>query len=83
MILGSRVVFWWGNLPTILVTKGEDARSILSADVKQLQRPIGVNRIFRRLFGNGLILANGEDWQLQRESLRQAFFLEKLKACAL
>lgn len=76
---GSRVVFWWGNLPTILVTKGEDARSILLADVKQLQRPIGVNRIFHRLLGNGLILANGEDWQLQRESLRQAFFLEKLK----
>lgn len=76
---GSRVVYWFGSLPTLVITKADDARCVLATDVKHLQRPVGSSRVFHNLMGQGLILAEGEDWHLQRSILRPAFFLEKLK----
>ncbi|KAI5072743.1 hypothetical protein GOP47_0012849 [Adiantum capillus-veneris] len=76
---GSRVVCWFGNLPMLVITKADDARCVLASDVKHMQRPVGSRRVFHRLMGHGLILAEGEDWHLQRSILRPAFFLEKLK----
>ncbi|MCO5568244.1 hypothetical protein L7F22_021940 [Adiantum nelumboides] len=76
---GSRVVCWFGNLPVLVITKADDARCVLATDVKHLRRPIASRRVFHRLMGHGLILADGEDWHLQRGLVRPAFFLEKLK----
>ncbi|KAI5058034.1 hypothetical protein GOP47_0026204 [Adiantum capillus-veneris] len=76
---GSRVVYWRGNLPIIVISKANDARSILSADVNYMQKISYSTRAFHRLLGDGLLLANGKDWRLQRDILRPAFFVEKLK----
>lgn len=76
---GSRVVCWWGNLSLVIISKADDARRVLSADVNHMQKASTSLRGFHRLLGGGLLLANGKDWQLQRDILRPAFFVEKLK----
>lgn len=77
---GSRVVSWWANFPEIVVSKADDARRILSADVKHMRKPKISVKSLHRLWGRGLLLADGEEWHVQRNILRPAFFAEKLKA---
>ena len=61
------------------ITKPEDAKCVLMADVKHLKRLEVIKKTFFRLLGNGLLLIDGEEWEHRRNIMRPAFFAEKLK----
>lgn len=79
-ISGRTFVYWWGAQPRLVVTNPEDVKRIMSADVKNYSKSQFGRQVLHRLFGNGLVLAEGDDWHNQRALLRPAFFAEKLKA---
>ncbi|KAJ7295935.1 hypothetical protein O6H91_Y154600 [Diphasiastrum complanatum] len=79
---GKRFIFWWGIEPRITVTEPEIIKEILATKAghfgkSPLQQKGGV-----ALLGNGLIMANGEDWAHRRRIVSRAFQLEKLKGMA-
>lgn len=76
---GRSFVFWWGSRPRFVVTNPEDVKQILSVDFKNYSKADTLLKVAHRLFGNGLLLAEGEDWHIQRNIIRHAFFPEKLK----
>ena len=63
----------------VAITRPEDAKCVLMADVKHLKRLEVVKKTFFRLLGNGLLLSDGEEWEHHRNIMRPAFFAEKLK----
>lgn len=72
-------VYWSGTQPTLLIGNPEYVKLVFSADVKHLDKPESSSKSFGRLLGNGLPLANGQDWHHQRSMLRPAFFSHRLK----
>lgn len=75
----DKFVFWWGTQPTLVVGNPEDAKILQSADVKHFMKAESSINSFHGLFGQGLLLANGDVWHKQRNILRPAFFSDKLK----
>ena len=63
----------------VAITKPEDAKCALMADVKHFKRMDFTIKSFFRLLGNGLLLIDGEEWEHHRNIMRPAFFAEKIK----
>ncbi|KAJ7548319.1 hypothetical protein O6H91_07G007100 [Diphasiastrum complanatum] len=76
---GKRLVFWWGIEPRITVTEPEIIREILATKAGHFGKSPLQQKGGTALLGNGLIMANGEDWAHRRRIVSRAFQLEKLK----
>ena len=79
MQMMSLFVYRWGTHATVAISKPEDAKCVLMADVKHLKRVEVIKESFFRLLGNGLLLIDGEEWEHHRNIMRPAFFAEKIK----
>jgi hypothetical protein len=72
-------VLWWGNTPMVAITHPEDAKCVMTADVKHFKVVEAFRKPFLPLLGNGLLLAEEETWQHHRAIMKPAFFAERLK----
>nr|AYM55606.1 cytochrome p450 [Croton stellatopilosus] len=75
---GDTVLYWFGTQPRITITDPELAKQILSNKfgfyIKPQTRPS-----FRKLIGEGLLIAEGAEWVRHRRVLNPAFSMDKLK----
>lgn len=61
------------GLDSLLVSDPEGVRHVLHTNFQNYRRPLSTVRPIRPLTGDGLLLAEGEDWRRQRRMLAPAF----------
>ena len=71
-------LFWVGSTPNICVADYAMAKQLL-AERTGLFAKNRSNANFLRLLGEGLVLANGDDWHRHKKVVHPAFNTDKLK----
>jgi cytochrome P450 family 709 len=71
-------LYWFGSTPEICVADVAVARHVL-ADRTGLFPKHRINANLLRLLGEGLVLANGDDWHRHKRVVHPAFNTDKLK----
>eukprot|EP00250_Pteridium_aquilinum_P003682 c13991_g1_i1 orf=2-493(-) len=71
---GRKFVYWYGRAPRLVLMDPGEVKHVLSVDFKGYTKSDILSKGFHRLFGYGLLLAEGADWHNQRTMLRPAFF---------
>ncbi|WP_444856573.1 cytochrome P450 [Sphingosinicella sp.] len=61
------------GVDSYLVNDPDEARRIFLADVDVFERPLGFRRLYRPIFGGGLLLAEGAQSRKQRRRIAPAF----------
>jgi PHYB activation tagged suppressor 1 len=75
---GRVFLYWFGSTPNICVADYAMAKQVL-ADRTGLFPKNRMNANMLRLLGEGLVLANGDDWQRHKKVVHPAFNMDKLK----
>jgi cytochrome P450 len=78
--LNGRVGFWMVNVPTISITKIEDARQVLRIESYRSRIPIVSHFLCRVVGPKNLLLLNGREWKQSRDCVTRTFvhsFLEQ------
>ncbi|XP_073290802.1 cytokinin hydroxylase [Primulina huaijiensis] len=82
-LFGKVFVYWLGTEPFLYIADPEFLKN-MSADIKG--KSWGKPRVFKHdrepMFGNGLVMVEGEDWVRHRHSITPAFNPGNLKAMA-
>lgn len=76
---GKSFVYWWGTQPTMIVTNADDVKDLMSTHSKHYHKSPLMPVLVDRMFGQGIISAEGEAWENQRRVLNPAFFVDKIK----
>ena len=71
-------LYWFGPTPNICVADYAMAKQLL-AERTGLFAKNRSNANFLRLLGEGLVLANGDDWHRHKKVVHPAFNTDKLK----
>lgn len=71
--------FWFFNSERVLVTSPQSMAEVLVTKSYSFQKPAHVRKIYRRILGRGLILAEGEEHKAQRRGLQSAFHFRHIK----
>ncbi|GJM84560.1 hypothetical protein PR202_ga00243 [Eleusine coracana subsp. coracana] len=86
---GRVFVYWFGATPDVCVADLGVAKQVLADRTGQFPKH-RINANLMRLLGEGLVMANGHDWQRHKRVVHPAFNIDKLKmmtatmaACAL
>ncbi|PKA47135.1 Cytokinin hydroxylase [Apostasia shenzhenica] len=80
-IYGKRFVFWYGSEPRLCLTDTDLIKEFLSAKGVHLSGKSWLQRQGTKHFiGQGLLMANGDQWLHQRHVVAPAFMGEKLKS---
>ncbi|RCV14174.1 hypothetical protein SETIT_2G404500v2 [Setaria italica] len=77
-LYGRVFLYWFGSTPDICVADYAMAKQVL-ADRTGLFPKNRMNANLLRLLGEGLVLANGDDWQRHKKVVHPAFNMDKLK----
>ncbi|KAL6657034.1 hypothetical protein ACP70R_004814 [Stipagrostis hirtigluma subsp. patula] len=77
-LYGRVFLYWFGSTPDICVADFAVAKQVL-ADRTGLFPKNRMNANLLRLLGNGLVLANGDEWHRHRKVVHPAFNMDKLK----
>ncbi|GJN07755.1 hypothetical protein PR202_ga25614 [Eleusine coracana subsp. coracana] len=75
---GKTLLYWIGPTPAILSTDLQLVKQVLTERTGLFQKDYMLPLV-KVIFGNGLVLVNGEDWKRHRKVVRPAFNHEKLK----
>ncbi|CAA0825563.1 cytochrome P450- family 709- subfamily B-polypeptide 2 [Striga hermonthica] len=75
---GNNFLIWIGRQPQIFITEPELVKEVLSNKDVAHQKPRPASPV-RKLFGDGLILAEGEKWTRLRKLSNYAFHGDSLK----
>ncbi|GJN33220.1 hypothetical protein PR202_gb21793 [Eleusine coracana subsp. coracana] len=75
---GRVFVYWFGATPDVCVADLGVAKQVL-ADRTGLFPKHRINANLMRLLGEGLVMANGDDWQRHKRVVHPAFNIDKLK----
>ncbi len=62
-----------GSVQSLLINDPEGIRHVMVSNAVNYRRPVSVPRIVRPLVGDGLLLAEGEEWRRQRRFLAPTF----------
>ncbi|GJN10903.1 hypothetical protein PR202_ga29045 [Eleusine coracana subsp. coracana] len=88
-LYGRVFVYWFGATPDVCVADLGVAKQVLADRTGQFPKH-RINANLMRLLGEGLVMANGHDWQRHKRVVHPAFNIDKLKmmtatmaACAL
>lgn len=71
-------MYWMGSEPTIPVVEPEQLRDILFAGPEVNGKSASSRRMAQDLVGRGIVMANGQDWQQQRQVVAPAFHTQSL-----
>ncbi|KAJ1296974.1 hypothetical protein BS78_01G342700 [Paspalum vaginatum] len=76
---GKTFLFWIGPIPSVFSTDLQLIKQVL-ADRTGLYQKDFMIPVLKFLFGNGVILINGDDWKRHRKVVLPAFNHEKIKS---
>ncbi|CAL5061503.1 unnamed protein product [Urochloa decumbens] len=77
-LYGRVFLYWFGTTPNICVADYAMAKQVL-ADRTGMFPKNRMNANLLRLLGDGLVMANGDDWQRHKKVVHPAFNMDKLK----
>ncbi|KAM3259399.1 hypothetical protein ACQJBY_050929 [Aegilops geniculata] len=76
---GKTFLYWLGPVPTIYSTDLELVKQVLEDRTELFQKDY-LNPSLERIFGNGLLTTNGDDWKRHRRVVYPIFYHENLKS---
>ncbi|OEL27690.1 Cytochrome P450 709B2 [Dichanthelium oligosanthes] len=76
---GRTFLFWIGPIPAVLSTDLQLIKQVLTDRTGLYQKDFMIP-VLKFLFGNGVILINGDDWKRHRKVVLPAFNHEKIKS---
>ncbi|KAF8728797.1 hypothetical protein HU200_018076 [Digitaria exilis] len=76
---GRTFLFWIGPIPAVFSTDLQLIKQVLSDRTGLYQKDFMIP-VLKFLFGNGVILINGDDWKRHRKVVLPAFNHEKIKS---
>ncbi|KAE9615633.1 hypothetical protein Lal_00017700 [Lupinus albus] len=79
---GNRFVYWNGNEPRLCLTETELIKEFLSKYSTVSGKSWQQRQGSKNFIGEGVLMANGEDWYHQRHIVAPAFLGDKLKGYA-
>lgn len=71
-------MYWFGWTPDMCVADVEVAKQVLSDRTGLFPKNVTTPMLLK-LFGRGLVLANGDEWQRHKKVVHPAFNTDKLK----
>jgi cytochrome P450 family 709 len=75
---GRTLLFWIGPIPAVLSTDLQLIKQVLTDRTGLYQKDFMIP-VLKFLFGNGVILINGDDWKRHRKVVLPAFNHETIK----
>lgn len=75
---GRTFLFWIGPIPAVLSTDLQLIKQVLTDRTGLYQKDFMIP-VLKFLFGNGVILINGDDWKRHRKVVLPAFNHETIK----
>ncbi|XP_051127243.1 cytokinin hydroxylase [Andrographis paniculata] len=79
-IFGKRFIFWNGVEPRMCLTEPEMIKELLTKHTMVTGKSWQQQQGSRHFVGQGLLMANGQDWYHQRHIVQPALMGEKLKS---
>nr|BAJ94885.1 predicted protein [Hordeum vulgare subsp. vulgare] len=76
---GKTFLFWVGPIPAVFSTDLQLIKQVLTDRTGLYQKDFMIP-VLKSLFGNGVILINGDDWKRHRKVVLPAFNHEKIKS---
>ncbi|WVZ57055.1 hypothetical protein U9M48_007495 [Paspalum notatum var. saurae] len=76
---GKTFLFWIGPIPSVFSTDLQLIKQVLTDRTGLYQKDFMIP-VLKLLFGNGVILINGDDWKRHRKVVLPAFNHEKIKS---
>ncbi|RRT39005.1 hypothetical protein GW17_00030489 [Ensete ventricosum] len=79
-LYGRTFIYWYGSEPRLCLTDPDMIRELLSSKYVQVSGKSWTQRQGSKHFiGQGLLMANGSNWNHQRHVVAPAFMADKLK----
>ncbi|TVU35827.1 hypothetical protein EJB05_17734, partial [Eragrostis curvula] len=75
---GKISMVWTGPTPSVILGDPKLVREVMSTQFRNLKKSLLPSRLIK-LIGQGLLMHEGEKWEVHRKIIKHAFLLEKLK----
>ena len=79
---GKTFVWWFGPIPRLGIADPELIKEVLM-NTSGCYGKIGLNPLSKLLFGDGLVVLEGEKWALHRRISNQVFNMERVKVISV
>ncbi|CAK9178539.1 unnamed protein product [Ilex paraguariensis] len=77
-VYGKTFVYWFGSKPSLAIAEPDMIREVLLNISGSIEK-VGLDPLFKLLFGGGLADLSGEKWVVHRRITSQAFNMERIK----